>query len=260
MWGAGAPFFHNELQRSRQPRPVLFPSPSASSPIASISIADHHYAVVTRDGAVYTAGTNRYNELGHSGGGSQPLRRVPSLPPCVAVQCGKWQTVALTAAGEVFSWGWAGSFFSPNALGHGDKQPCPHPKRVEALQGSRVRGIAAGEEHVLALTEEGQVWAWGKGEFGRLGLGGSGNQLSPQRVDALTGSGLEVASVVCGSSFSAAVLRDGQLYTWGRNDHGQRQTAAQQRQPHSQAPLAHSLLTVAAPSLLFSPAAQSVWA
>jgi alpha-tubulin suppressor-like RCC1 family protein len=227
MWGAAGPHFH-DLQKTQQLRPVLFPSPSPTSPIASVSIGDHHYAVVTRDGAVYTAGSGQYHELGHGGGASQPLRRVPSLPPCVAVQCGEWQTVALTAAGEVFSWGWAGSFISPNALGHGDKRPCPQPRRVEALQGRRVQSIAAGKQHVLALTEEGEVWAWGRGEFGRLGLGGSGNQLLPQRIDALTGAGLEVAGVVCGSSFSAAVLRDGQLYTWGRNDFGQRQTAAEQ--------------------------------
>ncbi len=84
-----------------------------------------------------------------------------------------------------------------------------------------VKQLAVGKQHCLALTERGEVMSWGKGEFGRLGLGGSGNQPSPVRIDALTGAELRVRQVVCGSSFNAAVLESGGLMTWGRNEAGQ---------------------------------------
>ncbi len=137
------------------------------------------------------------------------------------MRCGLYHTVALTDSGEVYVWGWGGSLFSPNALGLGRKGQCNTPTLVTALQSTPIQQIAAGKEHCLALTRTGELYAWGKGEFGRLGLGGSGNQLAPQRLDELTGPGMEVASITAGSSFNAAVLRSGALYTWGRNDHGQ---------------------------------------
>ena len=119
-------------------------------------------------------------------------------------------------------WGWGGSFFSPNALGIGRKSTCNTPTLVTALQSTPIQQIAAGKEHCLALSRSGEVYAWGKGEFGRLGLGGSGNELTPQRLDELTGEGMEVASITAGSFISnAAVLRSGALYTWGRNEQGQ---------------------------------------
>ena len=222
MWGQGAPFLAAASQKEDTLTPKLLPSPSPSSfPLVDLSVGDHHFALLTADGSAYTGGNGQYGELGWQGKAEQGLRRVDGLPPCISVRCGLYHTVALSESGEVWVWGWGGSLFSPNALGIGRKQTCHTPTRVDALQSTPVQQIAAGKEHCLALTRSGELYAWGKGEFGRLGLGGSGNELTPQRLDELTGAGLEVASIAAGSSFNAAVLRSGALYTWGRNDHGQ---------------------------------------
>ena len=45
------------------------------------------------------------------------------------------------------------------------------PQRVPALEGFFIEDIAVGSEHTLALTNEGQVWAWGSNRDGQLGLG-----------------------------------------------------------------------------------------
>jgi alpha-tubulin suppressor-like RCC1 family protein len=47
-------------------------------------------------------------------------------------------------------------------LGHGDERDQFSPKRVEALRGVRVSSVSAGSWHVLALPEDGQVYAWGE--------------------------------------------------------------------------------------------------
>ena len=221
MWGTGKSFFANAVQKEDNFTPKLFPSPSPSSPLIDLAIGDHHFALLTADGSVYTGGKGQYGELGWQGKSDHGLKRVEGLPPCVSVRCGLYHTVALAESGEVYVWGWGGSLFSPNALGIGRKSACPTATLVTALQSTPVQQIAAGKEHCLALTRSGELWAWGKGEFGRLGLGGSGNQLTPQRLDELTGQDMEVTSITAGSSFNAAVLRSGALYTWGRNDHGQ---------------------------------------
>jgi len=39
-----------------------------------------------------------------------------------------------------------------------------------------VTALAAGPQHVLAVGSEGQVFSWGQGSHGRLGLGTDDNQ------------------------------------------------------------------------------------
>ena len=58
------------------------------------------------------------------------------------------------------------------------------PKKVEAFAGQRVVAVSsAGSRHSLALTADGAVVTWGKGECGRLGHGeDESNQLLPKKV------------------------------------------------------------------------------
>jgi len=39
-----------------------------------------------------------------------------------------------------------------------------------------VTALAAGPQHVLAVGSEGQVFSWGQGSYGRLGLSTDDNQ------------------------------------------------------------------------------------
>lgn len=45
--------------------------------------------------------------------------------------------------------------------------------QVAALRGVNVVQLACGGEHTLAITGDGDVWAWGKGADGELGMGDS---------------------------------------------------------------------------------------
>lgn len=51
----------------------------------------------------------------------------------------------------------------------------------------RVRDIAAGGWHSIALSDAGEVFTWGRGEYGRLGLGDrtGSSKLRPQKVRGL---------------------------------------------------------------------------
>ena len=42
--------------------------------------------------------------------------------------------------------------------------------------------MACGSTHVLAVTNEHEVFAWGNGDDGRLGLGSSESHPTPQEV------------------------------------------------------------------------------
>jgi len=99
----------------------------------------------------------------------------------------------------------------------------------------RIRSVAAGESHALAITETGEVFAWGKNFYGELGLGFRTDQFgvwgtewegdtdasfqygySPVTVPKqINLDGEEAIAVTAGSNASCAVTRSGILFTWG---------------------------------------------
>ena len=55
----------------------------------------------------------------------------------------------------------------------------------KAFAGQRVVAVSAGFTHSIALTADGAVFTWGKGERGCLGHGEDlSNQLLPKKVEA----------------------------------------------------------------------------
>ena len=62
----------------------------------------------------------------------------------------------------------------------------------------RITMLAAGEDHTLALGDDGGVYAWGAGGRGQLGLGGTRNRPWPTRV---TGLRRKVSEVAAGAHF-----------------------------------------------------------
>merc|ERR1740130_2277666 len=92
------------------------------------------YATATRafsakasaSGALYMCGTGESHKLGL---GDTKDRETPVLVEALAgvpishVACGKYHSVALSAAGDVYACGFGGSFFNgAGGLGHGDRK------------------------------------------------------------------------------------------------------------------------------------------
>lgn len=67
---------------------------------------------------------------------------------------------------------------------------------VEGLEGESVVSVSAGRVHSIALTSKGEVWAWGSGRNGRLGLGSSIDEAEPALVESLVG--MKVLQAVSG--------------------------------------------------------------
>ena len=63
----------------------------------------------------------------------------------------------------------------------------------------------------------GQLWAWGSGSSGALGLANTTTYSSPKQVGALS----DWANVAAWSSFTLAVKSAGTLWSWGSNTSGQ---------------------------------------
>ena len=79
--------------------------------------------------------------------------------------------------------------------------------------------VHSGGKHCLAVTTDGELYTWGEGDDGKLGLGNSGGTVdTPRLIESLRGK--KVVDAACGSSHSACILDDGSLYTWGKGRYG----------------------------------------
>ena len=116
-------------------------------------------------------------------------------------------TLTVTDAGAVFSVG----YDRFGALGHGSLETEVLPRRIDGLTQTKRRfvAVAAGYHHALALTEEGELYEWG-----RETVDGCGRvEPTPHQVTALVGQ--RVKLVCAGALASCAVTEEGELYTWG---------------------------------------------
>lgn len=88
--------------------------------------------------------------------------------------------------------------------------------------------IVAGVEHLVALDKDGHVWTVGRNDFGQLGVGD--NRVHRYAVkpiditDKFNLNGDRIAGINSGDYHSFAITENGQIYAWGRNDHGQLST------------------------------------
>jgi E3 ubiquitin-protein ligase HERC3 len=80
--------------------------------------------------------------------------------------------------------------------------------------------VACGESHSLALVESGDLYAWGRGYEGQLGIRSSIETVSiPKYIDSLFRK--RIVEIACGSRHSLAIDENGDLYTWGEARCGQ---------------------------------------
>jgi len=213
-WGAYGRLGHGDEQDQLLPKKV---EALAGRRVIAVSAGICHSFALTADGSVWSWGAGVDGQLGHGDMQGQLLpKKVDALAGrrVVAVSTGYAHSLALTADGALWSWGWGGQ----GLLGHGDVQLQLLPKKIEAFAGQRVVAVSAGLNHSIAITADGGVWSWGSGGFGRLGHGDEQNQLLPKKVEALAGR--RVVAVSAGESHSLALIADGAVFTWGEGKDG----------------------------------------
>ncbi|KAG7397786.1 hypothetical protein PHYBOEH_000240 [Phytophthora boehmeriae] len=146
-----------------------------------------------------------------------------------AIDAGECHSCALSDKGDVFTWG----FGSSGALGHGTRDNCLRPQRIDGpwaciddlgqsgkphpTEVTFVTYIACGSYHTLAATDDGTLYGWGDSAAGQLGVELVSAQdmvvLSPTKLRVPTSSGLR--SIACGTFTSAVCTQQGQVFLWG---------------------------------------------
>ncbi len=195
---------------------------SAAPPATSAQPQPPQHAVVERS-ALFAWGSGANWQLGV---GSQELHlapvRVDAAPPCAAlaaVAASKFHSLAVTADGRAWAWGWArgGRLGIDDALlarvgSRGAAQIVPRP--LDGLGRRQVVAVAAAKHHTLAATAAGELWSWGSNRWGALGHTGLDTQPTPRRVSLLR---QRVVAVAAANKHSAALTAGGEVFTWGGN-------------------------------------------
>jgi alpha-tubulin suppressor-like RCC1 family protein len=88
----------------------------------------------------------------------------------------------------------------------------------------KIKSVALGQDHTVALSEDGIVYSWGLNRFAQLGYildspkpGAEPIQASPRKIQGPLKKESTVGVAACKTA-SACWTSDGHLFTWGTND------------------------------------------
>jgi len=221
--------------------------PGISGAVA-LAAGDHHTAVLTRNGDLFTWGQNSFGQLGlgqRTGEPPVPKDDSPAeqevVQKAVAALKGtkrKYlhpQKVTLPAGGgsvktigcggdalfvcmansgwETYSCGLNGDF----QLGLGSQNEGePTLKKVAALSGVEVTHIGGGQKFSVALDAHGSVWSWGMAPCTALNLPDPVERVkTPRKVPSEYFAELRIRGLKAGGSHVVAWASGGELFTWG---------------------------------------------
>ncbi|XP_056423740.1 probable E3 ubiquitin-protein ligase HERC3 isoform X3 [Hyla sarda] len=218
-WGHSAfgqlGFNHGSLTITPEPIKSTFP---LSNFVKQVACGENHSVFLLEDGQVYSCGCNSAGQLGRDHEEVSPgYVNALANEHIIHVACGQAHSVALNSQGQLFSWG-AGS---EGQLGHSiTEHSVPVPRQIKKLNLQKILQVSCGNQHCLALSDDGQLFTWGQNNHGQLGLGpGFTQQSSPQGVKSL--EGIPLAQVTAGGYHSFALSLSGAVFGWGKNSSGQ---------------------------------------
>lgn len=208
-----------------------------------VACGTYHSAAVTVAGELFTWGSAVGGRCGYAsieglpadadGNCWQPSPRqvvdgALAGRPVSAVACSDGHNFAVSTSGELCAWGSADAgrcgLGSVEELPMGPDGPIQPVPALVGCAGQKVKMVAVGSWHTLAVTEGYALYAWGATRAGRCGFAETHGlpvdengpfQPVPRQVRDGGLRGRRVALAACGSWHSLAATSDGELFAWG---------------------------------------------
>ena len=193
-------------------------------PIAHIASGAHHCFATSITGRAFSWGRNKYGQLGLGVEINEKTSIVRTPQPIVSllgswaedenvasalcvenVACGGDHTAIVTRSGHLLSCGRN----EHGQLGNRSRHNETNFQHIAIGDGSVfIKDVACGASHTLALSTNGVVYAWGKGDSGQLGiLNDTQSKFSPVEVRFKSLDGrAKILGVFAGGDSSAAVM------------------------------------------------------
>lgn len=183
------------------------------SAVKKITTGEYFSAALKTDGTVWTWGTNTFGQLGD---GTTTSRTTPvqvlGLTNIISIAAGDEFIYAIKDDGTLWAWGRN----EDRVICDSTSSYVPTPLQITSITG--VKAVACGVNAVYVIKLDGTLWAWGAGYLGQIGNGTNDYIISvPVQVSGLN----NVMAVSAGACYAVALLNDGTVRAWGRNDSGQ---------------------------------------
>lgn len=199
--------------------PTVIALQANSVPIMTIAATENSSFLVSWNGIYQGCGLNEHGVLGLN----------DTTPRSSAVLVPAWSTSLGVHYGfsggknHLIGWGVNGGFASGlnthGQLGNGSVASKSTPTAISG--GLKWQIIAAGGDHSLGLTQDGKLYSWGRNNVGQLGLNTLATAAVSSPVLVSAPVGVKFQDIGIGVDHSYAIARDGRLFSWGGNAHGQ---------------------------------------
>lgn len=144
-----------------------------------------------------------------------------TLPAVKAIGCGSYHTlIALAANGYLYTTG----LNNYGQLGVGSTENHVELQLVDDLTTENVAAMEGGTHHSVVLTNNGDVFTFGRADSGQLGTQDNCQtgdfKDRPQKVafPATGGNKVEIRSIAAGSNHALALTESNAIYAWGYGD------------------------------------------
>ncbi|XP_023850324.1 serine/threonine-protein kinase Nek9 [Salvelinus sp. IW2-2015] len=187
-----------------------------------VCAGETHFAVVTVEKELYTwasvqGGAKMVGQLGHGDQASyrQP-RKVERLQGKAIrqVACGADFTACVTDEDQMYMFG--SDYYGCIGVENEQGMEVLEPVLLDFFEERPVRQVSCGDNHVVVLTHSGDIYSWGCGEHGRLGLDCEDDFNSPMQVEIPKGA--IISSVSCGLDGTFFLTESGKVLACGNND------------------------------------------
>jgi alpha-tubulin suppressor-like RCC1 family protein len=202
------------------------PVPTAVSGELSFESIDSgmaHTCGITTDGAAFCWGRGEDGILGNNSVESSVVPvPVSGGHTFGSLQAGSATTCGITTNGDAYCWG-ASDFGNLLGQGDDDRDKKLAPGLVAGEFNFKPGSISVGLDHVCALNTSDKAVCWGRGRYGKLGIGsGEGlgvieNLRTPREING----NISFTSITTGVFQTCGIATDGKAYCWGRNGSGQ---------------------------------------
>lgn len=192
--------------------------------------------VCTEDGSMFAWGTHKQGQLGTGGkvsdGSTTPVQVATwGDSPVTRVSCGSEFCMAVNEEGSIAAWGHPmygqlgnnsnGEFIEKAGSISYHFELAPKPVRFVNIGKTKFIDVACGNNHTVALSEEGTVFTWGFGGYGRLGHNNQKDLMVPQELTMFNmgtsrNSRLQAVAITAGATCSYVQTSGGQMFFFGR--------------------------------------------
>jgi alpha-tubulin suppressor-like RCC1 family protein len=192
---------------------------SAGTNWRQVSVGGCVIAAVKTDGTLWSWGVNGLGALGDNSivSRSSPVQTFSGGTNWKQVSISNEVGAGIKTDGTLWLWG---QNSAAGSLGNNSIVNTSSPVQTISA-GTNWKQVSVAFFTVGAIKTDGTLWVWGDNASGRLGIGSSGVVIPDVSSPIQTVSGgTNWKQVSMGTNFSAAIKKDGTLWTWGTGTGG----------------------------------------